>query len=173
MNLKRLQEIIEKIGESLPPNDDWMPALILESKEQVTIFGFAGNPMGGSRMKDLVAAQITKCIEQLKPDCACFISTAWSIDFEGKPPPSGAMVELIRKGEIRPSQHPDRIEIVNAYCYGEKGENEGEALMIGDIQRFENSHPKIKKWRIIEEGATAEGRFPEAIQDGFKLARGG
>lgn len=172
MNLKRLQKTIEKIGESLPPNDDWMPALILEGKKANSIFGFIGDPMGSSLMKEIVADQITRCIAEFKPDCACFITTAWSIDF-GDKGASEAMVDLIRRGEIRPSQHPDRIEIVNAYCYGEQGESEGEALMVGHIQRFKDKHPKIKKWRIIEGNTTAEGRFPEAIKEGFKLARGG
>lgn len=170
MNLKGLQKVIEGIGKGLSPDSDWMPALILEGKEANSIFGFAGNPMANDMMKDIVADQITRCIAEFKPDCACFITTAWSLDFEGVPEEE---VEKYRSAQIRPSQHPDRIEIVSAYCYGEKGESEGEAVMIGYIQRFKDSHPKIKKWKIMDGNTTAEGRFPEAIQEGFKLARGG
>jgi hypothetical protein len=172
MNLKRLQRTIEKIGENLPPGDDWMPALILEKKESVSIFGFIGNPMGGTVMKDLVAETIMNTIAEFKPDCACFITTAWSLDFGAMGSPQ-EMIDRYIRGELRPSQHPDRIEIVNAYCYGERGESEGEAMMVGYIQRSKDKGPKIKKWKIIDKGATAEGRFPEAIQEGFKLARGG
>jgi hypothetical protein len=172
MNLTKLQKSIEAIGENLLPDDDWMPALILEGKGAASLFGFVGNSMGNDLMKDIVADQITKCIAEFKPDCACLITTAWSIDF-GDEPASEAMTELLRRGEIRPSQHPDRIEIVNAYCYGEKGESEGETLMIGYIQRFKDKSPRIKKWKIIEDDASAEGRFPDAIKEGFKLARGG
>jgi hypothetical protein len=172
MNLRRLQRTIEAIGEGLSPEDDWMPTLILEGKKASSIFGFVGDSMGGDLMKDITADQITRCIVEFKPDCACFITTAWSLDF-GDEGPSEAMVDLLRRGKIRPSQHPDRIEIVNAYCYGEKGESEGEALMIGRIQRFKDRGPKIKKWTIFEDDASAEGRFPDAIKEGFKLARGG
>jgi hypothetical protein len=173
MNLKRLQRTIEAIGTGLAPKDDWMPALILEGKKAVNIFGFMGDPMSGDRGKDLVAMQITKMISEFKPHTACFITTAWSIDF-GDEPASESMAELLMTGQIRPSQHPGRIEIVSAYCYGEEGENEGEVLMIGYIERFSDAHPKIKKWKILDDGGlTAQGRFPEAIQEGFKLARGG
>jgi hypothetical protein len=172
MNLKRLQKTIEAIGTHLPPNDDWMPALILERKGDATIFGFVGDPMGGDIAKDVVALTITRCIKEFKPDCACFITTAWTLDFNALGSDE-AFIEKVRTGQIRPSQHPDRVEVVNAYCYGERGESEGEALMFGYIQRFKDSHPKIKKWRIIEDDTSAEGRFPDAIKEGFKLARGG
>lgn len=173
MNLRKLQRTIEAIGEGLSPDSDWMPALILEGKGSVSIFGFVGDCMGSWQAKDASAAQMTKLISEFKPDCACFVSTAWSLDLEGKEV-SEEMLEKIKSGEIRPSQHPDRIEIVNAYCYGESGESDGEALMMGYVQRFKDRGPKIKKWKIIEDdGVSAEGRFPEAIQEGFRLARGG
>jgi hypothetical protein len=172
MNLRRLQRTIEAIGEGLPPKDDWMPTLILESKKANSIFGFVGDSMGGDLMKDITADQITRCIAEFKPDCACFITTAWSLEFE-EGEVGELQAEMMRSGKIRASQHPDRIEIVNAYCYGEKGESEGEALMIGYIQRFKDRGPKIKKWKIIEEDASATGRFPDAIKEGFRKARGG
>lgn len=174
MNLERLQKTIEMIGLTLPPNDDWMPALILEKRNKVEIFGFAGNSMGGDLIKDIVADQITRLIADFRPDAACFITTAWTLDF-GDKPASEEMIRKLRSGQIRPSQSPNRIEVVNAYCYGERGENEGEAFMMGYIQRFKNSHPKIKKWRTIagDSELTTEGRFPDAIREGFQQARGG
>jgi hypothetical protein len=32
--------------------------------------------------KDVVARKITECIAQFKPGLACFITTAWSLDFD-------------------------------------------------------------------------------------------
>ena len=176
MDLKRLQKTIERIGEELPPGDDWMPALILEKtiegKLTGAIFGFAGDSMGCDRSKDWCAEQMARIISEFKPDCACFITTAWSLDFE-EMKASETFIDMVREGRIRASQHPDRIEIVNAYCYGERGESEGEAFMFGHIQRFKDRGPKIKKWKIISGDTDSEGRFPEAIKEGFKLARGG
>jgi len=172
MNLNRLQKIIERIGEGIPPKDDWMPVLILESKEQASVFGFVGDPMSGQYAKDIVARKITECISTFKPDVACFITTAWSLDFE-KGGLSELDMELYKMGSIKISEHPDRVEIVNAYVYGVRGPNKGEALMIGYIQRHPDKGPTIRKWKVIKEGASAEGRFPDAVKEGFELAKGG
>jgi hypothetical protein len=170
MDLNELQKIIEKIGVTLPPKDDWMPALILESeKEGASIFGFVGDAMGSQMAKDVVAQAITSCIIRSKPDCACFVTTAWSIDFEAEGV-SELDMELWKSGAYKLKDHPKRIEIVNAYVYAVRGPNKGEALMMGFIQRFPDKGPKIKEWKIIKEGATAEGRFPDAVKKGFQLA---
>jgi hypothetical protein len=174
VDIKRLQKTIEEIGKRLPPNDDWMPALILESKSKVTVYGFLGDPMGGHQMKDRVADEITELIATDKPDVACWITTAWTVDFEKMGPMGDEELERWKRGNIRLSQHPDRIEIVNAYVYGERGPNEGEVLMMGFIRRSKNKGPEIKKWKIFDqEGIEAEGRFPEAVKEGFQKAKGG
>lgn len=169
MNLKGLQEIIEKIGEGLPPKDDWMPALIVENDESASVFGFVGDCMGSQQSKDMVAQQIIKCIVEFKPHCACFITTAWLADLE-KEDLSEFEMELWRAGVNKISDYPKRIEIVNAYYYGVRGPDKEEALMIGYIQRYPDAGPKIKKWKIIREGASAEGRFPDAVKEGFQLS---
>lgn len=171
MDLKRLQKTIENIGKHLPPNDDWMPALILESKAKITIYGFVGDPMGGNRMKDVVAAGITDLIATERPDCACFITTAWTVDFEALGMPGEEELERWKRGNIKLSEHPDRVEIVNAYVYGERGPNEGECLMVGYIKRSPNKGPQISKWKIHQDGIEAEGRFPEAVKEGFRKAK--
>lgn len=173
MNLKRLQKTIEKIGRKLPPEDDWMPALILESKAKFAIYGFVGSPMSGDRMKDVVAAGITDLIATERPDAACFITTAWSVNFEAMGVPGEAALEQWKRGDIKLSEHPARIEIVNAYVYGERGPHEGECLMVGHVKRFTDKGPEIEKWEIHQDGVTAEGRFPEAVKEGFQKAKGG
>jgi hypothetical protein len=175
MNLKGLQKVIEKIGRELPPGDDWMPALILESEKAVNIFGFVGEPLVNTQAKDQCAEQIADLISKFKPDCACFVTTAWSVssDKKGKGGLSELEVELWRMGAMKLSEHPRRVEIVNAYCYGIRGPNKGEALMIGHIQRFPDKGPRIKKWIIMDDETNAQGRFPDAIKKGFELAKGG
>lgn len=148
-----------------------MPALIIEGKEQASIFGFIGNCMDDQIGKDAIANQITKVISEFKPDCACFITTAWSIDFEAEGMDEFDM-ELWKAGAFRVRDHPNRVEIVNAYVYGVRGPNEGEALMMGTIERFPDKGPRIKKWKVFEEGASAEGRFPDAVKEGFRKAKG-
>jgi hypothetical protein len=167
MNLNKLQKTIEKIGGTLPPTDDWMPALIVEGKKEVSIFGFIGDSMGDQLAKDTVASKITELIAEFKPYFVCFITTAWSVDFE-KENLDELDKELWTAVAMKVSEHPNRVEIVNAYCYGVQGPNKGESLMIGYIQRFPDKGPRIKKWKVVKEGASAEGRFPDAIKEGFK-----
>ncbi len=169
MKLEGLQEVIEKIGEGLPPGDDWMPALILENEKEATVYGFAGDFMSNQRAKDEAAKMITRCIVEFKPDCACFVTTAWTIqlDMDGV---SELDLELHKMGTYKIKDHPKRVEIVNAYVYAVRGPNKGEALMMGYIQRFPDKGPKIREWKIIKEEATAEGRFPDAVKQGFQLA---
>jgi hypothetical protein len=169
LNLKKLQSIIEKIGEETPPKDDWMPVLILEGRKEVTVYGFIGKPMEGEYAKNSTARKITESIAAFKPDVACFITTAWSLDFE-KGGISERDVEAYMSGAIKIANHPARVEIVNAYVYGVRGSNKGEALMIGYIQRHPDKGPTIKEWKVIKEGASAEGRFPDAVKEGFQLA---
>lgn len=169
MNLEKLQKIIEKIGESIPPKDDWMPALIVENKKSASVYGFVGDSMGSSMAKDMVAEAITNCIAKFKPDRACFVTTAWSVDFEAEGLSEFEM-ELWKAGAMRIADHPRRVEIVNAYYYCVRGPDKGEALMMGFIERHPDKGPTIKKWKIIRDGATAEGRFPDAVKQGFQKA---
>jgi hypothetical protein len=172
MNLERLQKTIEEIGTSLPPEGDWMPALILEKPEDVSIFGFVGDAMKNDYTKSRTAEQMIELICEFKPHTACFVTTAWTLDWEGIPNRDERLKGFM-DGTLRVSQQPDRIEIVSAYCYGEKGENEGEVLMMGYIQRFKDKHPKIKRWKIMggQDDVSAGGRFPEAIKKGFMANR--
>lgn len=171
MDLKGIQKTIEKIGTSLPPNDDWLPTLIMEGKKP-TIIGFAGDAMKNNGVKDIVAGHMTELIAENDPDVVYWITSAWALMQDAKGV-SELDMELYRMGAIKLSEHKHRVEIVNAYCYGEKPKLR-EAFMIGRIQRNKNRPPTISKWKIIEgEGLTSEGRFPEAIRRGFKQAKGG
>lgn len=174
MNLQKLQTIIESIGTSLPPQGDWMPTLILENKTDCSIFGFVGDSLKNEYTKDRTAEQMINLIREFKPHTACFITTAWTLEWDKERNKKDPRLEKFMRGELRVRDQPDRIEIVSAYCYGEKGENEGETLMVGIIQRFPNKHPKIKEWRTMggADDTTAAGRFPEAIKEGFSRAKG-
>jgi len=172
VNLKKLQKTIEKIGEGIDPQDDWLAHLIMEKKGEGTICAFDPAFFMSQESKDNCAEAIIKTISVLKPDCACFITTAWTINFEENNV-SDLDVELLRSGTMRLADHPKKVEVVSAFCVGERGESEGEVLMMGFIERSPDKHPRIKKWKIMPGGMDSEGRFPEAMREGFRLARNG
>jgi hypothetical protein len=112
--------------------------------------------------KDKTADMMTMLIAITNADAAMFISTAWT----APPNPDGSISRL--------SKHPLRKEVVSAYCMGVRGEADGEATMLGYIQRSPDKPPVITDWKIYESEKTDEfttrGRFPDAMREGFKLA---
>lgn len=169
MNLNDFKESIIDVGKALKPDDDWMPVLFLQKDGQTAMIGMF--LMENDETKEMCAFMLRHVIRKTNPDSACFVTTAWM----SKPPENfkasseEECKEAYRKGYIkRPSEDPNRIEIVSAVCMGIRGENDGEAFMIGEIERFPDKPPQIKKWDIHdEEGLHLGGRFAEAIREGF------
>lgn len=170
MNLKQFQEHINNIGTTLDPGDDWMPVLFLEKDKTIAVIGML--LMENDQTKKLCAAMLKKIVSMTNPDSACFITTAWMAhpDARFKDSTTEEFEEAYRKGYVkRPSEDPNRIEIVSAVCMGVSGENDGEAFMIGEIERFPDKPPKIKKWDIHDdEDLKLTGRFADAIREGFE-----
>lgn len=162
MKVEQFKEAIEGIGKGLSPDSDWMPAFFLEKDGRMAVIGMIG--MGDSdEEKDRAADTMTMLIAITNADAACFISTSWI----GGPPPPGQKF-------IRPSKHPQRKEAVTGFCHGVRGEADGVALLIGFIKRSRNKPPVISHWVLHESEEdneiTAKGRFPEAMEEGFKRA---
>lgn len=169
MNLKEFQNQIEFVGKGLGPDDDWMPVLFLEKDKAIAVIGMM--LMENDAMKDLCAYMLTKVISLTNPDSACFITTAWMSEAKDKYKEytKDELHDAFERGYItRPSKDPDRIEIVNALCIGVRGENDGEAFMVGRIQRNPGKPPTIKKWDVHDEPEiNVTGRFADAMKKGF------
>lgn len=171
MNLKGIQATIEKIGTKLDPDGDWLPTLILEGKKS-GVYGFGGEAMMNNQVKDLVAAEITELIVLHEPEVVYWVTSAWSLSHQN-PGVSELDLELYRQGAFKISEHKHRVEIVNVYSYTEKPKPR-EVIMFGRINRHKSRSPTIGKWDIMEgPEVTSEGRFPEAVKEGFKKAKGG
>jgi hypothetical protein len=79
--------------------------------------------------------------------------------------------EAYEKGWVpTATEDPTHTEAVVGTCIGVRGEGDGEALMIGHIERFPDKPPRIKKWDVYEDEARIEGRFADAIRFGFEHA---
>lgn len=167
MDLKHLQEMIEGIGkELLGPKDDWLPTLFLEKDSQVAII--AMDLMGSGPQKEIAAKIMYDIIKRTNPDVACFVSTSWVADQYNKWDSKESFDTAYSLGLVkRPSEHPDRKEVVTAIMVDLKKS----ALMIGYIKRSFDKPPEIVRWRT-EAVQTAEisGRFGDAMRMGFKDA---
>jgi len=170
MNLKLFQEQIEHIGTGLAPDDDWLPVLFLEKDDETAVIGLL--LMENDTMKDICAKVMEMLVRVTNPDSACFVSTAWLSsmpeDKRGKYQSEEEIREAFDSGELpRPSEDPNRKEIVVAVCIGVKGENDGEAMMMGEIERSPDKPPRIKEWNIHDDDMGMSGRFAGAIKEGF------
>jgi len=170
MNLTAFQKSVEDIGKNLDPDEDWMPVLFLEKGDQRALIALM--LMDNNETKDLCAAVMEQIIRVTNPDSACFISTAWITtakeENKGKYPDYESVEEAYKRGHILPpSLDPDRKEIVIGVCIGIRGENDGQAMMVGEIERSPGKPPRIKDWKIHDDDMVMKGRFADAMHDGF------
>ncbi len=168
MNLKSFQERIERVGTNLDPDEDWMPVLFLEKDNDMAMVGLL--MMEDEQQKDMCAFVMEQLVRTTNPDSACFLSTAWMSRMreDNTYKNDEEIKEAYRTGEILPpSKDPNRKEIVIAVCIGVKGENDGEAMMMGEIERSPDGPPRIKEWTIHDDEWGMSGRFADAIKKGF------
>lgn len=168
MTLKELQEMIEKVGKTLDPEDDWMPVLFLDKDNQLAMLGIPF--MENESQKDMCAFALYAAIKRTNPDRAFFVTTAWASSPIGNRFMSNEdFMEAIRQGWIpQPSQDPDRKEIVNVVMLNKDGKSE---MMTGFIKRSKTKPPKIVRWKMHDQPETdVKGRFGDAMRKGFAEA---
>jgi hypothetical protein len=167
-----IKSSVESVGTTLKPDDDWVPVLWAASAEgKVGLFAIP--QMGDPDSKDAAAAIIPIVIGEFKPKIAALVMTAWSKHYDASDPIKHA-AELARDeakaggfGRLEPLD--DKCEIVCVWVFDQDGNERG---LVADITRYPTLHP-VLSWRQDMDGATATGRFPEAMRAGFALARGG
>jgi hypothetical protein len=161
MKVEQFKNAITDIGNGLSPTGDWMPTLFLEKDGKIAIMGLVGMP-DQDEGKDWMAGIITVTIAITNADAVCLIMSAWT----APPNPDGTIT--------RPRDNPNRKEAITGYCMGVRGESDGEAMMMGYIQRSPDKHPVITDWTMLESEEenelTTKGRFPDAMRDGFRKA---
>jgi hypothetical protein len=162
-----LKAMIEDIGPTIDPDGDWIPCLHVYTDQGAALIALL--MMENDQTKDLCAKIMYNIIRRTNPNAVAFVSTAW----QGDPDSHATMdredfLEAYRKGWIpRPSQDPDRVEIVMVLLV-EKNHNC--TMLFGEIERSPDQPPKIKEWREMTDTNAGDGRFGEAIMNGFRDA---
>lgn len=163
-----IKAMVEDVGKGLKPDDDWMPCLHIYTDQGAALIVLL--LMENDQSKDLCADVMYNLIKRTNPDAIAFVTTAWRGDpflnnqFEDKE----AFLEAYRKGWIpRPSLDPDRVEIVMVLIVDR---NKNSTMLTGEIIRSPDQPPKIKEWTEVTDTDPGEGRFGEAISNGFRDA---
>ncbi len=163
MGFTKLKQKIEDIGTSLDPDGDWAPVLIVERQDNKMINCLL--MMHNDETKDMCAKIMTKIIMETQPESATFISTGWLSKYNDRHEDKESFMNKLESGLIaRPSEDPNRIECVICIVVEQSGKN---AMIIGEIERS-STYPKIKKWTEVDEANSLDGRFAEAMREGFK-----
>ena len=162
-----LKAMIEDIGQTIEPDGDWMPCLHVYTDQGAALIALL--MMENDKTKDMCAKIMYNIIRRTNPNAVAFVCTAW----QGDPDSHGHMdreefYEAYRKGWIpRPSQDPDRVEIVMVLIVDK---NKNSTMLIGEIERSPDQPPKIKEWKEWADKEPGDGRFGEAIVNGFRDA---
>jgi hypothetical protein len=118
-------------------------------------------PFGDDRSKDEVVKEIRRQIIELKSVRYGFMSEAWSLVVKKGHP------DFDRAKDMRPSEHPDRREIVKLTVEDDQG-----SFMFGHFQilRPENGKAKLSPFKLNDEYDRIDGRFT-SIFDAKKKAK--
>ncbi len=159
MILEIIQQQIENVGTSLPPDADWMPHMILEDADDpitgpgsLILMGILSNfdwtKEGFER--GFVAQIIRDAILRFRPKTACFFATGYTKFFDLALPPFKPV-----------HMYTNKQEAVIGIVAG----NEGAVEIVGEIQRHPDHHPVITRWNTIN---NPTGFFVRVMCEGFR-----
>lgn len=153
--------VIAELAELEGPDDDIMPHFLWLGRYGI---GFMPLQMPDDAAKDQIAEAMVASLIVGRATEAVFVSTAWVAAYRRDDPTVNARAGT---AEVRPSEHPDREEIIMLMYHTRR-----EALLIsapvtrhpdkpptlGDWETHEQSHPKFRQ---------PGGRFGDAIRMGL------
>lgn len=158
-----LKNTLEGIGETLGPEDDWIPVMLMYGGEKDAIVGLPSLADHKEVMSDLL---IPKLIADHKPEFVALVTMGWAKDYDVSTLEGTA--ELARDeamyevGNI--ADRPGKYETLVGHIVDKDG---NEAQLFGYVHRHPTLSPTIQ-WRDdlctdIPKDKSA-GRFPDALR---------
>lgn len=143
------------------PDDDWTPVMFLEGKQGTTVIPLH-EYMNDDLSKNLLAdVLLPMAIADFKATTAVMVVSTWI---------SKTSSDLLNEtGEyIRPSQQPDREELVYIMEFTREGvQRQAHA----EILRSETEVPRLGEWVDVTNVESVEGRFAPPIVKALKGVR--
>jgi hypothetical protein len=146
------RHIVEMMLSTLSPNDDLAPFLYMQTGDGKSNFV----PIDAHDRESQCGA-ITSTLQRFKATGACYVATAWTVMSERS--------ETISPTAVKPSLHPDRVEVVICYLMSREHES---TMLFGEIERASDKPPRITKWEQSEAGDPHGGPFVDALRDGLR-----
>jgi hypothetical protein len=156
--------------DGLEGDEDVSRQMVIENMKGQQIVIALAYDLPDDRMKDVEAMLMAKMITGHDARMAATMQPAWTIDHESAP--KEALEEYIKsRGSL--ADNPYRREAVTGIlCRG----NPGELVCLIGLLKRENGKVVVEKWTNLvannhEDGAAMAGRYAEAVDMGFKMAR--
>ncbi len=138
--------VIERVGRTLAPGEDWMPVLFIEGREGRTVVGL-GDLLSSDEMKAFTAsALLPALLRQEQARMFGLVTTAWVV--------AGDLEEEL---PLDLSEDPRRIEAV-ALNVGDAQRHE---VWIASIERRTGLPPQLAHWKRLR---PATGQFVEPLR---------
>ncbi len=200
-NLMQLRKTVEDIGRSLPPQDDWMPVVIVDGSipktgslppgfkeeqrgEKIRMIVGVGDMISSEESKDHLADRMRTAALAFRATTMTFISCVWMsvisvktdrIEGESDEELNKRMEKNAKRHQQvhgMPSQDPNRIEKLMMLTISYGGEDNGAKTAFASIKRYKDKPPALYDWVITDNREGGfVGRFPDALYEGMKLAR--
>ena len=168
VTVEGFRRTISQIGQTLDPDADWAPVILLESRREERIIVPLGSLFHvdfGSFGKDLAAAAFPELVARADAWLAGFVSTAWMVVGPREHVEIAADGSTLLQG-TPPSESPDRIEVVSLFVASADTEQHHSA----EIVRRAGRPPALRPWTHFtggKDGVDLGGRFGNALRLAF------
>lgn len=157
-----IRSMIADIGRGFRPDEDWMPTIFLLADDGLVVAGIDPEFMSSEPSKDQLAdIVIPGLILQSKARMAAMVTTSWMVKVA--PGTTYGRAQFDDHGlRLGPSLHPGRVEVATLLVC----DAANSTFHTSEIARSPDAAPRLGAWEAPP-GATAGGRFPEAMQRAF------
>jgi hypothetical protein len=158
--------VVDALADLEGPDDDIMPHFLWLGP-----YGMGLMPlymMTDDDSKDQIASAMTASLVVGRATEAVFVSTSWAVVVD-RDSIDDLELQRLKHGEVkqRPSEHPDRVEIVMLM----HSTGEGTAMIHANVTRYPDKPPTLGDWEGGELAERASGRFGKAVSLGLRFVR--
>lgn len=159
---KHVREQVRVVGRTFTePDADWSPVAIVETPATIAVVGIDPAFLADQESKHLLGEQaLPALVRQHKARKLALVMSAWMSVVENRP----GLAEALVRGELRPSQDPERIEVVWVVVM----DAEVKHAWMAQIRRSRRKPPKLGPWTQPPEGGELAGLMVDSVAEALR-----
>jgi hypothetical protein len=156
------KSMVETLGPTLSPDDDWKPTCFLLSGKQMSIAAIDPGFMASEATKNqLTKVVLPGLIQESGADAFAMVLTAWVVAVPATPYGRAQINRETGATKLKPSLHPGRTEAVLLTLVTASES----AMMSAEIVRKDGKAPTLKPWSKAPD--MLSGRFIDPVRRAF------